>query len=257
MMKVVKIGGNVVDNPAMLEAFCRDFAALGGPKVLVHGGGVMAGRLQEALGIPEVKIQGRRVTDAETLKVVTMVYAGLCNKTITALFQKEGCNAIGLAGCDASVIKAEKRAPLAIDGREVDFGFVGDVSPASVNADALNGLVSLGLVPVICAINHDGKGNLLNTNADTVASSVAAALGAELITCFEKPGVLLDRNDDSSVIPHIDPQSFERLKAEGRIADGMIPKLESAFKALGQGVVKVTVKHAADLLKDAGTTLSL
>jgi len=257
MMKVVKIGGNVVDNPAMLEAFCKDFAALEGPKMLVHGGGVMAGKVQQALGFPEVKIQGRRVTDAETLKVVTMVYSGLCNKTIVALLQKDGCNAIGLSGCDASVITARKRPPLLLDGKEVDFGFVGDVDAASVDVDAVNGLLSLGLVPVFCAINHDGKGNLLNTNADTIASSVAAALGAELVTCFEKPGVLLDKDDDGSVIPALNPESFAKLKAEGKIADGMIPKLEGAFKALGQGAVKVTVKHAADLLKDAGTTISL
>ena len=255
-MKVVKIGGNVVDNPAMLESFCRDFALLEGPKVLVHGGGVMAGRIQEALGNPQVKIQGRRVTDAETLKVVTMVYAGLCNKTIVALLQKEGCNALGLSGCDASVIKADKRAPLMIDGREVDFGFVGDVSSASVDAARLRQFCDSGLVPVLSAINHDGAGNLLNTNADTVASSVAAALGAELITCFEKKGVLLDVDDEDSVLPSLTPASYEALKAEGRIADGMIPKLQNAFKALHDGAARITIKHAADLL-DAGSGTSI
>lgn len=257
-MKVVKIGGNVVDNPAMLESFCRDFARLEGPKVLVHGGGVMAGRVQEALGNPQVKIQGRRVTDAETLKVVTMVYAGLCNKTIVALLQREGCDALGLSGCDASVIKASRRAPLVIDGREVDFGFVGDVSAQSVDAERLRAFCGMGLVPVLSAINHDGEGNLLNTNADTVASSVAAALGAELVTCFEKKGVLLDVDDDGSVLPALNPESYEALKAEGRIADGMIPKLQNAFKALRDGASKITIKHAADLLvAGSGTTITL
>lgn len=258
MIKVVKIGGNVVDNPQMLESFCKDFARMEGPKVLVHGGGVMAGKVQEALGIPVVKIEGRRVTDAETLKVVTMVYSGLCNKTITALLQKEGCNAIGLSGCDASVITASRRAPLEIAGELVDFGFVGDVTAASVDVKAVNGLLDLGLVPVFCAINHDGQGNLLNTNADTVASSVASALGAELVTCFEKAGVLMDKDDDSSVIPAIDSASYAELKASGVIADGMIPKLESAFKALRAGASRITIKHAADLLNpDKGTAISL
>lgn len=254
-IKVIKIGGNVVDNPEALASFCKDFAALEGPKVLVHGGGVIASQIQKALGQEPVKIAGRRVTDSETLKVVTMVYAGYCNKTITALLQKEGCNAIGLSGCDGNVICAGKRPPLMIDGKEVDFGFVGDVRPDSVNVQFIEGLVSMGITPVICAINHDGRGNLLNTNADTIASSVAVALRSELVYCFEKNGVLMDKDDDSSVIPVITPELFAKLKGEGVIADGMIPKLENSFRAIEKGATKVTIKNSADLLADKGTTL--
>lgn len=258
-MKVVKIGGNVVDNEPMLRQFCRDFAALEGPKVLVHGGGVMASGIQQALGQKPIKIEGRRVTDEETLKVVTMVYAGWCGKHIAALLQKEGCNAISLAGCDASVIKASKRAPRTLsDGvTVVDYGFVGDVKASSVNVELVEGLVNMGIVPVFCAINHDGEGNLLNTNADTIASSVAAALGAELIYCFEKKGVLMDKDDDSSVIPSITPADFERLSADGIIADGMLPKIENSFKAIRGGARNVVIKHAEDLLNDNGTLLSI
>ena len=259
-MKVVKIGGNVVDDEKALQAFCRDFAALRGPKVLVHGGGAVASHIQEALGQKPLKIEGRRVTDSETLKVVTMVYSGWCNKHITALLQAEGCNAIGLSGCDASVIKASRRAPKTLsDGvTVVDYGFVGDVTPGSVDAAMLRTFVEAGLTPVLCAINHDGAGQLLNTNADTVASSVAAALGAELITCFEKKGVLLDINDESSVLPQINPSSFTQLLSEGRIADGMIPKLQNAFDALHKGAGSITIKHASDLLAEsAGTKITL
>ena len=197
-IKVVKIGGNVVDNEAMLQSFCKDFAAMSGPKVLVHGGGVMASAIQEALGQTPVKIEGRRVTDEDTLKVVTMTYAGWCNKHITALLQGCGCNAIGLSGCDASVITASRRAPrLLKDGvTKVDYGFVGDVKGESVNTAFINSLLEMGITPVFCAINHDGKGNLLNTNADTIASSVAKALAERfevtLVYCFEKAGVLKD-----------------------------------------------------------------
>lgn len=301
MIRVVKIGGNVVDNPEMLAAFVRDFAAMPGAKVLVHGGGVLASRIQKALGQTPVMIQGRRVTDEETLKTVTMVYAGWCNKNITALLQAQGCNAIGLSGADGNAICASKRPPVDIDGEQVDFGFVGDVRPEGVNAEFLRSLLDAGIVPVLCAINHDGKGNLLNTNADTVASSVAVALcgtgsasaqespvpggsaspdsgtasgrgskasgcdysasgsapgeDVELIYCFEKDGVLRDRDDDSSVIPHISESEFVQLKEQGIIADGMIPKLQNAFKAIRSGVRKVSIKHPANLLSDKGTTL--
>ena len=257
IIKVVKIGGNVVDNEPMLQAFCRDFAALEGPKVLVHGGGVMASSIQQALGQTPVKIEGRRVTDEETLKVVTMVYAGWCNKHITALLQGYGCNAIGLSGCDASVITASKRAPRTLsDGvTKVDYGFVGDVKGESVNATFIHSLLGQGITPVFCAINHDGKGQLLNTNADTVAASVAAALGAGLTTCFEQPGVLMDRNDPSSVIPFIDKDTYASLKADGIVADGMIPKLDQAFDALGKGAAEVRICHSAALLADGGTLI--
>ena len=256
MIRVVKCGGQVLDDDALLEAFCRDFAALEGPKVLVHGGGALAGRFQKALGIEPVKYEGRRVTDDATLQVVTMVYAGWCNKRVVSLLQAAGCDAVGLAGCDGSVVTAAKRPPKALsDGRVVDFGQVGDVTPASVRTDFLKMLLDQGYTPVLCAINHDGAGQLLNTNADTVAASVAAALGAGLTTCFEQPGVLMDRNDPASVIPLIDKDTYASLKADGIVADGMIPKLDQAFDALEKGAVEVRICHSAALLMDSGTLI--
>ena len=284
MIKVVKIGGNVVDNPELLKEFVKDFAAMPGMKVLVHGGGVMASQMQKAMGMTPVMIEGRRVTDEDTLKVVTMVYAGWCNKNITALLQAEGCNAIGLCGADCNVIKATRRAPVEVEGRMVDYGFVGDVKPESVNASFIYYLLEKGIVPVLNAINHDGNGNLLNTNADTIASSVAIAMAGykyrsrrdvccrceecthccddgrlthetELIYCFEKNGVLYDKENDDSVINQIDKQKFTELKDEGRVADGMIPKLTNAFKAIDSGVARVVIKHARNLGNNIGTTL--
>ena len=257
MIQVFKIGGNVVDNPVMLNDFLKDFAEIPGPKVLVHGGGVMASQMQKALGMTPVMIQGRRVTDEETLKVVTMVYAGWCNKTITAMLQANGCNAIGLTGADGNAICARRRPPVDIDGQMVDYGFVGDVRPEGVNTTFLKSLLEQGIVPVLCAINHDSQGNLLNTNADTIASSVAIALGerTRLIYCFEKDGVLADKDDDSSVIPHISEKDFTRLKAEGVIADGMIPKLQNAFKAIKTGFSSVINNQARNKLNETGKIL--
>ena len=257
MITVVKIGGNVVDNEQALQAFCHDFARLEGPKVLVHGGGVMASRMLGELGIESRMVEGRRVTDEQTLRVVTMVYAGWCNKHITALLQAEGCNAIGMSGCDGNVIKASKRAPRTLsDGvTKLDYGFVGDVKKESVNAALLEQLCSQGLVPVLCAINHDGTGQMLNTNADTVASAVSSSLSAKLYYCFEKNGVLYNRFDDESVIPLIDRKKFEELKASGVIADGMLPKIENAFRALDGGTSEVVIKNSAALLADSGTRI--
>ena len=286
MIKVIKIGGNVVDNPELLGRFVRDFAAMPGMKILVHGGGVMASQMQKAMGMVPQMVEGRRVTDEETLKVVTMVYAGWCSKHITALLQAEGCNAIGLCGADGNVIKARKRAPLYVEslGKEVDYGYVGDVNAESVNAGFIYSLLEKGIVPVFNAINHDGEGNLLNTNADTIASSVAIAMAnyryrsprevccrceecthcsddgrltheTELIYCFEKDGVLYDKDDDRSVIGEITRGRFEELKKEGIVADGMIPKLTNSFKAIDSGVARVVVKHARNLLNDMGTVL--
>lgn len=278
MIKVVKIGGNVVDDPELLKDFIRKFASMQGMKILVHGGGVMASRLQKAMGMEPIMIEGRRVTDEDTLKVVTMVYAGWCSKNIAALLQAEGCNAIGLSGTDGNAIRAGKRKPVAIvmSGKEeageetvrmVDYGYVGDVSAEGVNAKFIYSLLEQGIVPVFNAINHDGEGHLLNTNADTIASSVAVAMAmhgkekdsgcerCELIYCFEKDGVLHDKDDDTSVIPEIGRKLFEDLKREGRIADGMIPKLTNSFKAIDSGVARVVIKHARNLLEDKGTTL--
>ena len=265
MIKVVKIGGNVVDNPELLKEFVRDFAAMPGMKVLVHGGGVMASQMQKEMGMVPKMVEGRRVTDEEALKVVTMVYAGWCNKSIVALLQAEGCNAIGLTGADGNAIKAKKRPPVHVEslGEMVDYGYVGDVTAESVNARFIYSLLEKGIVPVFNAINHDGEGNLLNTNADTIASSVAIAMAnygrlnheTELIYCFEKDGVLYDKEDDSSVIPEIDRNRFAELKNEGRVADGMIPKLTNSFKAIDSGVARVVIKHARNLLTATGTTL--
>lgn len=265
MQKIIKIGGNVVDNPELLEKFIIDFAAMDGPKILVHGGGVMASQLQKELGRQPVMVEGRRVTDEDTLKVVTMVYAGWCSKSIVALMQKHGCNAIGLCGADANLIEATKRP-----AGKIDYGFVGDVDPSMINAGFLLSLMEQGITPVICAITHDKAGNLLNTNADTIASSVAVAMsradGAKtdngradvsLIYCFEKDGVLYDKDDDSSLIGKITPESYATLKAEGRVAAGMIPKLDNSFKALDEGVGSVIIKHARNLLNGTGTELCL
>lgn len=252
-----KIGGAVVESPELLDRFCRDFAAVKGPKVLVHGGGVKASALQERLGMVPLKIEGRRVTDADTLEVVTMVYAGLCSKNVVARLQSYGCNAIGLSGCDANVITASRRPPIQVGDSTVDFGFVGDVRPESVNALALKGFLEMGLVPVLNAINHDGRGRLLNTNADTVASCTAAALGAELVCCFELDGVLEDIHRPGSVIPVIDGAAFARMKAEGTVSDGMIPKIAAAFEALKSGAVKVTIRNSSRILEDGGTEIRL
>lgn len=286
MIRIVKIGGNIVDNPELLKEFARDFAAMPGMKILVHGGGVMASQMQKEMGLAPVMIEGRRVTDEAALKVVTMVYAGWCSKTITALLQAEGCNAIGLSGADGNAIKASRRPPVHIEslGKEMDYGYVGDVTGESVNAGFIYALLERGIVPVFNAINHDGAGNLLNTNADTIASSVATAMAnyryrsprevccrceecthcsddgrltheTELIYCFEKDGVLYDKDDDSSVISEISRSRFEELKKEGIVADGMIPKLANAFKAIDSGVARVVIKHARNLLNDKGTVL--
>lgn len=286
MIRVIKIGGNVVDNPALLKEFVRKFAAMPGMKILVHGGGVMASQMQKEMGMTPVMVEGRRVTDEDTLKVVTMVYAGWCNKNITALLQAEGCNAIGLTGADGNAIRARKRPPVHVESldMDVDYGYVGDVTAESVNTKFIYSLLEKGIVPVFNAINHDGEGNLLNTNADTIASSVAIAMAGyryrsprevccrceecthcsddgrlthktELIYCFEKDGVLYDKDDDNSVIPEIDRERFAELKAEGRVADGMIPKLTNSFKAIDSGVERVIIKHARNLLNAKGTTL--
>ena len=286
MIKVVKIGGNVVDNPELLREFVKDFAAMPGMKILVHGGGVMASQMQKEMGMIPQMIEGRRVTDEETLRVVTMVYAGWCSKNITALLQAEGCNAIGLSGADGNAIKALKRAPVHVEslGQDVDYGYVGDVTAESVNAKFIYSLLERGIVPVFNAINHDGNGNLLNTNADTIASSVAIAMAnykyrtprevchrceecthccddgrlthiTDLIYCFEKDGVLYDKDDDSSVISEITKERFAELKAEGVVADGMIPKLSNSFKAIDSGVRRVVIKHSLNLLNSKGTTL--
>lgn len=256
MIKVVKIGGNVIDNEAALERFVADFAAIEGQKVLVHGGGKLATRLAEKLEIPTTMIDGRRVTDNQTLDVVTMVYAGLVNKKVVAMLQAADCNAIGLSGADANVIKATRRA-----AKPIDFGFVGDISVEGVDADFILSLTQRGVVPVFCSIMHDGAGTLLNCNADSVASAVAVALAqkaeTELVFCFEKAGVMTDIDNPDSVIAEIRPQSYKTLLADGVVNKGMIPKIDGAFRALECGVKVVTIKHSAQLNEDSGTKIML
>ena len=252
---VVKIGGNVIDNEAALERFVADFAQLPSPKILIHGGGKLATRLAEKLEIPTTMIEGRRVTDAATLDVVTMVYAGLINKQVVAKLQREGCNALGFSGADGNMIPAVKRNP-----EPLDYGYVGDIDASKINTALLASLLESGVTPVFCAITHNGEGTLLNSNADSVASAVAVAASTiaetNLIFCFEKQGVLRDVEDDSSVISLITKDDYPTLRSEGIISKGMIPKIDNAFRAIDEGVKSVTIKHSERVADPtAGTTI--
>ena len=239
MIKVVKIGGNVIDNPEALGRFLDDFAALDGPKILVHGGGKEATRLSAAMGIETTMINGRRVTDAATLEVVTMVYAGLINKRIVAGLQARGVNALGLTGADGRTIVSHCRP-----ANPVDYGFVGDID--GVNRQLVQTMIDSGIVPVFCAITCSAEGQLLNSNADSVASAVAlcaAEIGpTELHYCFDKPGVMLNVDDPASVIAEINEESFARLKADGIVHSGMLPKIENALAACRCGVSAVFIE---------------
>ena len=252
-LTIIKIGGNVIDNSANLHQFLSDFTTLPGDKILVHGGGKIATELGESLGIEAKMVEGRRITDIETLRIVTMVYAGLINKNMVAQLQAKGSNAIGLTGADGNIIQAKKR-PV----KEIDYGFVGDLDEQSVSAKTLDQLLKAGLVPVLCAITHDGETQLLNTNADTIASSVAVALSSlyetRLVYCFEKKGVLKDVSDDRSVVREIKADEFEGLKTDGTIQGGMIPKLHNAFQAIKKGVSTVYIGKADELAELADGT---
>lgn len=256
VLKVVKIGGNVVDSPEALREFASLFARLDGPKILVHGGGKEATRLSAALGIETRMIDGRRVTDAATIDVVTMVYAGLINKRVVALLQSLGVNAMGVCGADASLIKAVRR-PAA----PVDYGFVGDISTEGVNTGYIAKMISDGITPVFCAITHDGAGQLLNCNADSVASAVAVAMSrkmdTELYYCFEKIGVLSDPDNPASLIPEITPELFAAYMSQGVVKGGMIPKIDNALSAVRLGVSKVYIKHSSKLTDTTGTVIRL
>lgn len=251
---VVKIGGNVIDDPAMLEHVLKEFCELKGSKILIHGGGKIASDLSVKLGIKPNMVEGRRITDEETLKVVTMAYAGLINKNIVAQLQANDCNALGLTGADANIIPANKRK-----GKEIDYGFVGDVSAKDINLRQLSSFIEERIIPVFCALTHDQKGSLLNTNADTLASCIAISLSKQyqvnLIYCFEKPGVLLDSEDDKTLIRDLNYLHYQQLKDDHIIHDGMIPKLDNAFTARNYGV-EVVIKSALELNKTAGTVLS-
>ncbi|HKG07251.1 MAG TPA: acetylglutamate kinase [Pedobacter sp.] len=245
-LSVIKIGGNVIDNSEKLHQFLLDFTALPGDKILIHGGGKIATELGDSLGVTAKMVDGRRITDIETLRIVTMVYAGLINKNMVAQLQAKGSNAIGLTGADGNVIKAVKR-PV----KEIDYGFVGDLDGASVSASTLDSLLKAGLIPVLCAITHDGDSQLLNTNADTIASAVAVAMSSlydtSLIYCFEKRGVMKDLDDDNSLVPEIRMNEFDGLKDAGIVSGGMIPKLHNAFEAIKSGVAAVYIGKADEL----------
>ena len=241
---VVKIGGNIIDDETKLSTFLRSYASIETNKILVHGGGKLATAVAEAIGIPQQLIDGRRITDAETLKVITMVYAGYINKNIVAQLQACGCNALGLTGADANMIEAHKRIH-----PQIDYGFVGDIE--AVNTGLIQTLVQSGLSLVIAPVTHDKKGLLLNTNADTIAQEIAAAMSTlydvELIYCFEKNGVLMNADDDNTVVPKINSADYTILKDRHIISAGMIPKLDNAFAALKKGVKKVIIGNAGNL----------
>jgi acetylglutamate kinase len=255
-LKIFKIGGGIIDHVPDLLDFLRLFARVSGPKILVHGGGKGASDMMASLGIAPRMLNGRRITDEATLDIVTMFYAGKTNKQMVAALQSLGVNALGLTGADGNVILATKR-PV----REVDYGFVGDLNEESINVNLVHQLLVLGITPVFCPINHDGKGQLLNTNADTIAASVAKALSkqyaVELHFCFEKRGVLADISDEQSVIEKINLFNYVELKESGIISDGMLPKLENAFDALQFGVEKVIIEHALFIDEALKTTLCL
>ena len=249
-LTLIKVGGKIVEEPDTLPQLLRDFSSIEGHKVLVHGGGRSATKIASQLGIESQMVNGRRITDAEMLKVVTMVYGGLVNKNIVAGLQSLQVNALGLTGADMNIMRSDKR-PV----KDVDYGFVGDVK--EVNADVLASLIQQGIVPVLAPLTHDKQGHMLNTNADTIAGEAAKALAkyfdVTLMFCFEKKGVLLNEDDDESVIPEIDRASFQKYVAEGIIQGGMIPKLENAFQAIDAGVKEVIITQASEIHKHTGT----
>ncbi|HWJ90929.1 MAG TPA: acetylglutamate kinase [Flavisolibacter sp.] len=241
---VIKIGGNIIDDEAKLSLFLRQFAAISERKILIHGGGKLATRLAEQLNLPQQMVEGRRITDAETLKIVTMVYAGYINKNIVAKLQAFNCNAMGLSGADGNAIRAKKRTV-----KDIDYGFAGDVE--EIKKDLFRSLLQPHAAIVVAPITHDGNGQLLNTNADTIAQELAKGLSAEfdveLIYSFEKSGVLLDAENEATVIREIDAAYYASLKEKNLVFAGMIPKLDNAFSALKHGVRKVIIGKAEEI----------
>ena len=248
---VIKIGGNVIDDEKNLAAFLTTFAAIAGKKILIHGGGKIATKIGDQLGIESKYTNGRRITNGETIDVVTMVYGGLVNKKIVARLQALQCNAIGLTGADANIIPATKRS---VTKEGIDFGFVGDVVAGQLPTARYQLFLTNGLTPIIAPLTHDGKGQMLNTNADTIASSIAVALAAiydvRLIYCFEKKGVLENVDDENSAIPLITKDIYQQLKAGNKLFDGILPKIDNAFAAIDSGVKEVLIGHADDLLQN-------
>ena len=251
-LTIIKVGGKIVEEEQSLRQLLKDFSQIEGYKVLVHGGGRSATKLAEKLGIESRMVNGRRVTDRDTLEIVTMVYGGLVNKNIVAGLQALGVNALGLTGADMNIIRSEKR-PV----KEVDYGFVGDVK--EVNTETLSSLIQQGIVPILAPLTHDKEGNILNTNADTIAGETAKALALKfdvtLIYCFEKKGVLMNEDDDESVIPDINKATFEQLVKDGIVQGGMIPKLENAFQAIEKGVKEVIITSASEFGENTGTRI--
>lgn len=255
MVFVIKIGGNVLDDATALQDFLRAFASVPGPKILVHGGGKIATRLGDQLGIQSNYVDGRRITDDATIDLVTMVYGGLVNKQLVAQLQSINCNAIGITGADGNLLPAVKR-PV----KTIDYGWVGDVRAESLPLDRWKILLDNGFVPVLAPLTHDGAGHMLNTNADTMAATIAIALSASypvrLIYCFEKKGILENVEDEESVIRFINPDLYAQLKAEQKLFAGILPKLDNAFDAINQGVQEVLIGHAADLVRNTGADTS-
>lgn len=256
---VIKIGGNVLDDPAALQKFLEDFASIRAPKILIHGGGKIATQIGNRLGIESNYVRGRRITDAETLDLVTMVYGGLVNKQIVTKLQQLGCNAMGLTGADGNMLKASKR-PV----KDVDYGLVGDITSDSVNTGLLYFLLKQNTVPVFAPLTH-AEGSMLNTNADTIASVLSIAMSkhfdVRLVFCFEKKGVLRDVNDHSSVITNLSRKEYQQLLAKDVFVDGILPKLENAFAAIELGVREVLIGEAGDLVRNtqqetAGTLIT-
>ncbi len=253
-LTIIKVGGKIVEEEQSLKQLLNDFSKIEGNKILVHGGGRSATKLAERLGIESRMVNGRRITDKETLEVVTMVYGGLVNKNIVAGLQALELNALGLTGADMNIIRSEKR-PV----RDIDYGYVGDVK--EVNADTLSFLIAQGVIPVLAPLTHDRQGNILNTNADTIAGETAKALArrfdVSLVYCFEKKGVLMDENDDDSVIPHLNRNDFDKLVKQQIIQGGMIPKLENAFESIESGVKEVIIMSASQIGNNTGTTITI
>ncbi len=257
---IIKVGGAVVEDEAQLRQLLSDFRNIEGRKILVHGGGRRATAIAAKLGIETKMVNGRRVTDAEMLEVVTMVYGGLVNKTIVARLQALGIDAAGLTGADMDCIRSHRRPPVSISGQEgaLDYGFVGDVD--SVSSAKIAHFIEAGITPVIAPLTHDGQGQMLNTNADTIAAEVAKGMAAEgydvtLVYCFEKAGVLANADDETSVIPLITSDSFRQLVADGTISGGMLPKIENALAATHAGVSRVLITHSTDLTASHGTRI--
>ena len=251
-LSVIKVGGAVLENDSSLSAFLDRFVAFPGLKILVHGGGRAATKLSEKLGIASQLVEGRRITDSDTIEIATMVYGGLINKKTVAALQAKGCNAAGFTGADMNLVTAQKRLV-----QNIDYGFVGDIT--KVNHKAFTNLLKTGITPVIAPLTHDGLGQLLNTNADTMASAIAVAMAnifsVSLVYCFEKAGVLSNPDDDKSIISVLKPDSYQAYKDQGIIHSGMIPKIDNSFDALGKGVKQVIITSASSLDINTGTKI--